>query len=185
MAEIPSLSLSMGIAIVGLILAYMQIKSNQFQRPAEIRESVYQSFNDYRVYEDAGLMYRATRVHAEKPGFPERLYKYLPKIRREGFVEVEFIIEPSPREKSIILPSPAEIEAYSLFPREIVEIQQAKWSDSPVESTSLLLRIYAFNDREVVNPAYAAMVSIAEIKAGEIDRKLHAQFKRTEIDDTE
>ena len=185
MVELPSLSLSAGIALVSVILAYMTIKSYQFQRPAEIRESVHENFNDYRVYEDAGLMYRATRVLAEKPGFPERLYKYLPKIRREGFVEIEFVIEPSPGEDSVVLPSPAEIEAHSLFPVEVVDIQQAKWTDSPAQNTSILLRVYAFNDRKVVNPAYAAMVSIVEVKTGKINRKLHSDFKHTEIDDVE
>ena len=56
MVELPTLSLSVGIALVSVVLAYMTIKSYQFQRPAEIRESVQQNFNDYRVHEDAGLM---------------------------------------------------------------------------------------------------------------------------------
>ena len=185
MVELPILTLPVGIALVSVVLAYMTVKSYQFQRPAEIRESVQQNFNDFRVHENAGLMYRATRVLAEKPGFPERLYKYLPKIRREGFVEIEFIVEPSPGEDSVILPSPAEIEAHDLFPVTAVEIRQAKWSNSPIQNTSILLRVYAFNDRKVVNAAYAAMTSIVEVKTGETNRELHANFKHTEIDISE
>lgn len=163
MVELPALNVSVGMTLIGFIFAYMTLKSYQFQRPAEIRESVQQNFNDYRIYENAGLMYRATRVLAEKPGFPERLYKYFPKIRREGFVEIEFVIEPSPGVESVVLPNPSKIQTHDLFPAEMAEIRHTKWSNSPVKNTSIILRIYAFNDRIVTNCAYAAMVSIVEL----------------------
>jgi hypothetical protein len=184
MMELPSLDISVGMTLAGLIFTYMMFKLYQFQRPAEIRESVQQGFKDYRIHEDAGLMYRATRVLAEKPGFPERLYKYFPKIKREGFVEIEFTIEPFPEEESIVLPKTSEIRTYNLFPAEVAEIRQAKWSNSPIKNTSIILRIYAFNDREVINLASAAMASMVEVTTGEIDREFHAQFKHAEIDDT-
>lgn len=183
MVELPTLDVSLGMTLIGLVFAYMTFKSYQFQRPAEIRESVQQGFGDYRVYENAGLMYRSTRVLAEKPGFPERLYKYLPMIKREGFVEIEFFLKSSTEKEPIVLPAPSEIRTYDLFPAEIAEIRQVKWSDSPVNNSSILLRIHAFNDREVMNVASAAMASIVEIATGEIDREFHAQFKHTEIDD--
>lgn len=122
MVEFPTQNVSLGMTLIGLVFAYMTIKSYQFQRPAEIRESVQQGFSDYRIYENAGLMYRSTRVLAEKPGFPERLYKYLPKIKREGFVEIQSVIEPSPRAESVMLPKPSKIETYELFPEEMAEI---------------------------------------------------------------
>lgn len=173
---------SVWIALLGVFVTYVGIKSQQFQRPSEIRDSVQQAYTDYRVQENAGFMYRATRVLAQKPGFPERLYKFIPLVRREGFVEIEFVLEPSPGQETVTLPSPKEIEQYGLFPSNHVEIRQATWTDSPLSSASLLVRVSAFNDREVINLAHPVLSSIAEIKTGEIDREYHAQFLHTEIE---
>ena len=171
----------MAISLVGIILAYMTLKHQQFDRTSEIQNSIQQNFENYREFNDAGFMYRVNRVNAEKPGFPERLYKYIPKIRREGFVDVEFVIEPSRGNDSVVLPDPAEIQCRDLFLEDDVEIRQAAWSDSPVETATLFLRVHRLNDRVVTNAAHAVVVCVAEAKTGEIDEKYHAQFKHTDV----
>lgn len=170
------------LSVLGLLVGYLGWKASQFERPSEIESSVLQDYEDYRVYEDAGMMYRATRVLAEKPGFPERLYKYLPKIKRAGFVDIHFVIEPYQQEH-VVLPSPEEIEAYDLFPDDGVQIRQAQWSSNTgTQNSSLILRVHDFKSRYVSNAAYAAITSIIELKSGEIDENVHAQYKHTDIE---
>lgn len=170
------------LSALGLFVGYLGWKAMQFERPSEIESAVRQDYEDYRAYDEAGLMYRVTRVVAEKPGFPERLYKYLPGIKREGFVDVHFVLEPYQQER-ITLPTPDEIEAYDLFPDDGVEIRQAQWSaDTATRNASLVLRIHDFKSRYVSNAAYAVMISIAELGGEPVDEAVHAQYKYTDLD---
>jgi hypothetical protein len=168
------------IAVLTLAVGYLRWKSTYFQRPSEIEESITRSYNNYRVFEDAKLMYTVVNVLAEKPGFPERLYKYVPFVEREGFVDVQLAILPYNKD-SVRLPSPEEIEEYDLFPSHTVEIRNVTWSDKPVQDANIQLRVHYFKDRYVINGVHAAMVSIVESITGEVDERYHAQFKHTDI----
>jgi len=169
------------IAVLTLVVGYLRWKSTQFQRPSEIKESINQSYSDYRVFEGANLMYTAVDVLAEKPGFPERLYKYIPFVEREGFVDIQLAIFPY-NEESIDLPSPEEIERRDIFPSHKVEIRNVTWSDKPIQNANIQLRVHYFKDRYVINSVHAAMVSIVESIRGEVDERYHAQFNHTDIE---
>jgi len=174
----------MMIAVLTLVVGYLRWKSTHFQRPTEIEQSVNRSYNNYRVFEDANLMYTVVGVLAEKPGFPERLYKYIPFVEREGFVDLHLIILPYEKE-SVNLPSPEEIEKHDLFPTDKVEIRNVTWSDKPIQEANIQLRVHYFKDSYIINSVHAAMVSIIESVTGEIDEQFHAQFKHTDINTSE
>lgn len=170
------------IAILTLVVGYLRWKSTHFQRPSEIEESISRSYDNYRVFEDANIMYTVVDILAEKPGFPERLYKYIPFIEREGSVDVRIAILPYQKD-SVSLPPPEEIMKYDLFPSDTVEIRNVSWSDEPVQNANIQLRVSYLNDRYVINGVHAAMASIVELITGDVDEEFHARFKHTDVDE--
>ena len=140
----------MMLAVLTLAVGYLRWKSTHFQRPSEIEESITRSYSNYRVFEDANLIYTVVGVLAEKPGFPKQLYKYVPLVEREGFVDVQLAILPYNKDR-VSLPSPEEIEGYDLFPSDKIEIRNVTWSDKPVQDANIQLRIYYLKDRYVIN----------------------------------
>lgn len=168
------------VAILALVIGYFRWKALHFERPSEIEESVRKAYNDYRVFEEANLKYTVVNVLAEKPGFPERLYKYIPFAEREGFVDVRLAISPYKKD-STQLPSPDEIEKYDLFRSNSVEIRNVTWSNHPVKDGNILIRVHYFKPRHVINGVHAVIVSIAELLGEEVDEQFHSQSKHADI----
>ncbi|WP_227357291.1 hypothetical protein [Haladaptatus salinisoli] len=115
-------TLGLLISLLGLTITYFSWKATHFRRPTEIEEAVRQTYADFRVFNDADLEFTAVNVVAAKPGFPRYLYKYIPFVKREGFVEVQLHISPKSAETTA-LPDIDEIEERDIFPDDSIAIR--------------------------------------------------------------